>query len=201
MHAVVAAALSLSPSPAEVELAAADIHLPYEYPALTERSPRMRVAMLVALYAADAIDPDTLETGWFRPAANWASDVAHARSVVVLVRGTPTLEEGAWLPSREWFAREAELYGESAAEWRRQAEHYRLRACWEPDREEALTGWARHMEAVADGYECERWRYAGWSYRQWNRPRRVLYSELRRALGPQLWERREFPGWNSNVGP
>jgi hypothetical protein len=196
MHAVVAAAaLSLSPSPADVELATADIHLPYEYPALTERSPRMRAAMLLALHAADALDPDGSDANWFRPPADWAGDVRCARSVVALVRGTPTLEEGAWLPSREWFAREADLYGESAAEWRRQAEYYRLRACWESDREEALTGWAMHMDGVADGYECERWRYAAWSYRYWNKPRRVLYAELRTALGPELWAARRFPGY------
>jgi hypothetical protein len=167
MHAVVAAAaLSLSPSPADVELATADIHLPYEYPALTERSPRMRAAMLLALHAADALDPDGSDANWFRPPADWAGDVRCARSVVALVRGTPTLEEGAWLPSREWF-----------------------------DREEALTGWAMHMDGVADGYECERWRYAAWSYRYWNKPRRVLYAELRTALGPELWAARRFPGY------
>jgi hypothetical protein len=195
MHAVVAAALSLSPSAAEVELAAADIHLPYEYPTLTERSPRMRAAMLLALHAADALDPDAADANWFRPAADWAGDVRCARSVVAAVRGTPTLEEGSWVPPREWFARESDLYGESAAEWRRQAEHYRLRACWEPDREEALTGWAMHMDGVADGYECERWRYSGWSYRQWNRPRRVMLGELRTAIGAEAWAARRFPGY------
>jgi hypothetical protein len=191
MHAVVAAALSLSPSAADMAEAARELHAPADAPVQTRRSPRMRLALLVTMERLGAIDAHAPDARWF---CGWESDVGHARRLVARVAAAPPLEED-WLPPVAWLLEEAGRYEDAAQEWQWRANEYRDREPWEPDRSRHLLGWAMHFEEQAEDYRQVAGLFRSWDGRQWSKPRRVVLLEARAAIGESAWAARRFPGY------
>lgn len=172
---VAATLLSVTPAPMDYLAASADLHAPAECPPLTERSPRMRTAMLVVMVQAGALDADAPDHRWFAPDLAWESELRCARGVVARVRDCPADDA----PPRAWFAGMAAAAYADAAAWRRQAEEYRGRAGFEGHQSDDLLAWASWMDAVADGLSADACRFSGWAGPSWQRPRRIVAQEFR----------------------
>lgn len=194
---VTAAVVSTSPSTYDLLSAHADLHMPYGSPPLTERSPRMRLAMLVAMVAADALDRDAPDHRWFSPTLAWGTELDFARTLVARVRECPTLAED-WLPPAEWLRAEAAAFETCAAAWRRRAAEYRERSEWEGHQADELATWASWLDGQAGRYSAAGWQMAGFAGGSWSRPRRVVLQEARELIGEVGWQKREWPGAASN---
>mgnify|MGYP006921327168 CR=1 FL=1 len=134
-------------------------------PPAVERSPRARVAAVLALHALGGLDAGSPDYRWFGPQLGWEAEHDCARRVALAARGAADLPD--WLPPPAWFAAEAAAYTTAAGRWRRQAEVYRERIPWEIDREESLHAWARHFDAVADAHAEHACRLARWAGGSW----------------------------------
>lgn len=192
MYALVtAAAVSVAPTPLDLLTASADLHAPTGASPLAERSPRARVAALLALHQLGGLDAGAADARWFHAELGWEGEHDCARRVVAAVRAAPVED---WLPPREWFAAESAAYYATAERWRKRAADYRERVEFEGHQAEALLAWARHFDAGAEAYSAAGCRYNGWAGTSWQRPRRVVLAEAREWLGEKAWERRAWPG-------
>jgi hypothetical protein len=194
MHAIIAATLlSVSPSPHDIIVAHADLTLPPAAAIQAVRTPRSRLAAILALRHLGGLDEDAGDYAWFSPGLSWESECDLARRIVAKARDCPTESDGAWVPPKAWFAARSAWHYAVAAHCHQQAEDHRGRVEWEIDRSEALHAKAREFDAVAQAHSDEACRFSGWSGTSWTRPRRVVLREVREWLGEAAWEARAWP--------
>lgn len=191
-HLVAATVLSLAPSPSDLMSAHADLHAPLGAPALAARSPRAKIALLLAMVQLDVLDRDAGDYLWFGTGGVWDSDLNLARTLVQKVGTCPPLPAD-WIPPAAWFASESAGYYAVAEAYRRRADEYRGRAEMEGHQSEDLLAWAREFDVVAEAQSEMGGRYAAWSGCSWSRPRRVALAEIREWLGEDAWSARRWP--------
>lgn len=187
---VIAAVLSVVPTPADSLTAFADLLAPVGTPPAADASPRSRLAAVTALHQLGGLDAGAPDFRWFAAGIGWQTETDHARRVVARARAAPADD---WIPPAEWFRAESAVYAGAARLWRARAEEYRGRADWEPDRAEALTSWAMWMDAQACRISLHATLLHEWGSPAWQRPRRVVLADVREWLGETAWANRQWP--------
>lgn len=189
MHLLLSASLLLgglhdpfAPNNYEVVTMVNVIHLPAGTPYELVNFERERRALLRAATLLEVID-ETHSAQWLYGPGSFQDELDLIRELFAELEGCPRLGEGEWLPNYA-FAHHVCVFN---ARW---IENLQETARWNPD-------WAQRIEAILDRgrpihtvYHHILWYRSDWSTVS---DRRKALRDVRDMIGPEKWERREWP--------